>query len=68
MDTGQDTHSYSKQNEGIKPEISSKPQPAHVKETGIDRGCNSMQSEITHEDMQKRSYIYSKSGRVPKIA
>jgi len=37
MDTGQDTQSYSKQNEGIKPEILSKAHPAHVKETGIGR-------------------------------
>jgi len=38
MDTGQDTQSYSKQNEGIKPEISSKAYPAHVKGTGTGTG------------------------------
>jgi hypothetical protein len=37
MDTGHDTQSYSKENEGFKPEISSKAHPAHVKETGIGR-------------------------------
>jgi hypothetical protein len=53
MNTGQDTQRYSKQNEGIKPEILSKAHPAHVKEADDTTVCSLKLSMKTY----KKEYI-----------